>query len=149
MKGLSLSLITVVMLAGSLAIDAQTNQPSLVVVCDGGSTKGIFTQVGPDGYETGEDRSTLDRIIYAFDAPREGAVRITYGEKEVCFKRFECSQAIHYVASSGEPWSSRSISDLGMRMTPRGFDGVTTSRMTSICPSWIIRYAVEGGRFRS
>ena len=83
MKGLSLSLITVVMLAGSLAIDAQTNHPSLVVVCDGGSTKGIFTQVGPDGYETGEDRSTLDRIIYAFDAPREGAVRITYGEKEV------------------------------------------------------------------
>ena len=56
-----------------------------------------------------------------------------------------------YASDSLMSWTPkrRSTSDFGIRITPLGFDGVTTSRMTLICPAWIIRYAVEGGRFRT
>ena len=83
MRNLSLCLFVTIMLAAPLVTDAQNVQPTLVVVCDGGSTKGSRTDIGPDGFETGEDRVSLEKIIYAFDTPTDGAVRITYGSKEV------------------------------------------------------------------
>lgn len=58
-------------------------QPSLLAICDKGSSKGVRTQYTHDkGFEIMNDRATLPSIIYAFDSPHKGKVRITIGKKE-------------------------------------------------------------------
>lgn len=59
-------------------------QPSLLAICDGGSTKGVRTQYTHDkGFEIMNDRATLPSVIYAFDSPQKGKARITIGKNEL------------------------------------------------------------------
>lgn len=61
----------------------QSVRHSLVVICNCGSINGTRTEVGPDGFQIIEDHVSLEKIVYAFDSPTDGAVRIKYGAKEV------------------------------------------------------------------
>jgi len=58
-------------------------QPSLVAVCEGGSTQAIRTQYTQEkGFEVMKDRADLPMMVYTFDMPEEGSVRITSGTDE-------------------------------------------------------------------
>ncbi len=63
---------------------AYAQQASLVVVCAGGSVLGARTEyTKQEGFKIMDDRITLKSLVYAFDIPRKGQVRINYGKDEV------------------------------------------------------------------
>jgi len=58
-------------------------QPSMVVVCEGGSTQSIRTEYTQEkGFEVMKDRATLPMTTYKFDVPKKGSVLITSGTHE-------------------------------------------------------------------
>jgi len=58
-------------------------QPSMVAVCEGGSTQSVRTDYTPEkGFEVTKDRATLPMIVYKFDSPKKGSVLITSGTHE-------------------------------------------------------------------
>ena len=63
--------------AGSFAAE-----PSLVAICAAGSVNGSRTELSEGSHTIMEDRTTLSRIVYSFDYPEKGMVRILYGKEE-------------------------------------------------------------------
>ena len=77
-KAVSLFVLLSVTITGAFA-----QEPSLVVVCERGLSEGSRTEIDENGYAIMGDRATFRSILYAFDAPERGMVRILLGAEEI------------------------------------------------------------------
>ncbi len=74
----------IVAILGGIQIMALAKaEPSLIVVCLGGSVHGSRTQLRQDSHTIEEDRVTLSPMVYSFDVPEPGLVRVQYGKQEI------------------------------------------------------------------
>lgn len=66
-----------------LAGTAYGQEPSVVVVCERGTITGTRMEIDESGHTVVEDGATFPSIVYAFDVPERGLVRILVGTQEV------------------------------------------------------------------
>ena len=61
---------------------AFSQTPSLVVVCERGSTVGSRTEIDDNGSAVMDDSATFASVVYAFDVPERGMARVSIGTQE-------------------------------------------------------------------
>ena len=92
-------------------------QPSMVAVCEGGSTQSIRTDYTPErGFKVRKDRATLPMIVYTFDSPKKGSVRITSGKNETTgavIKDYASYKTVVYLMG-GVPYMDTIFFDTGV-----------------------------------
>ncbi|MDQ6996000.1 MAG: hypothetical protein Q9M82_00885 [Mariprofundus sp.] len=92
-------------------------QPSMVAVCEGGSTQSIRTEYTLEkGFEVTKDRATLPMIVYTFDSPKKGSVRITSGKNEMTgavIKDYASYKTVVYIMG-GVPYMDTIFFDTGV-----------------------------------